>query len=250
MWWCMPPHMVAPKVGDSPTTRNGAKHLHMWGRIKSVAWGSPVRKVVTVLAAVFVLPAWILNFERLMEANGWDRLLADNVPLLLQLLEALLSDTFRWLVVGGAAALLMESGWRFWRQRQMQTVSTPLPPESPADTRTEREKVMAARRSIGDINEQIGRAKQFVDRAYGSSDRDLGKRYQNARPLIEAALTVMQKAGIPTPPLSRFDIPEIDQLSQYLHQIEPFLDRDLYGEAQRLAAMECTRISKWSANRT
>ena len=72
-------------------------------------WGSPTRRVVTVLFTVFIMPAWVFNYETWLEANGYNNLLtSDDSPLiggLNSVLSFLISGNFRLLIIGAAIAL-------------------------------------------------------------------------------------------------------------------------------------------------
>lgn len=92
----------------------------MLAKLIKIVWGTPVRKVVTLLTGLFVLPAWVFNYENWLQTNGYDALLTDPkspvLAILGQVLAFVTSTELRAAVFGAAIALVGEGLWR-WNKR-------------------------------------------------------------------------------------------------------------------------------------
>lgn len=88
----------------------------MLDRLRRIVWGTPVRKIVTGLMAVLVMPAWILNYEKFLEAQGLDRLLLGDGPYskaISALWSTVTSPALRWAIIGAAIALVLDGLYRY-----------------------------------------------------------------------------------------------------------------------------------------
>ena len=98
--------------------------------IKSVFWGSPVGKVAYVLTGLFLLPAWVFNYENWLSVNGYDKLLTDSESPVLEALGwlagFLASPQPRWFISGAMIALIAEGLWRFLSSRD-ENINPPVP---------------------------------------------------------------------------------------------------------------------------
>ena len=114
---------------DSQNEGVHGKVSGMGGFIQKIFWGTPVRKVLSVLTVLFFLPAWVFNYENWLSENGYDKLLTDSESPLLKGLGALaaflLSSEPRWFLAGAMVALVAEGIWRF-RSSRAESVNTPL----------------------------------------------------------------------------------------------------------------------------
>lgn len=101
--------------------------LHVISRI---LWGNPIRKLISVMTGLFILPAWVFNYEDWLTKNGYNELLtSQGSPVRMLVSDALVflfSTEFKIFLSGAAIALIAEGLWRF-RNTQIDLNRNPSP---------------------------------------------------------------------------------------------------------------------------
>jgi hypothetical protein len=136
----------------------------MLARIWKVIWGTPARKIVTILVAVFVMPAWVFNYEKWLQTNGYDSFLADHNSAFWRVIgwisSVVTSSGFRWAIVGAALALIADGAYRYRRQGAPDVQTPALEPADPA-----------RREQLNALIEHINKLYQSFGMAIGREDR-------------------------------------------------------------------------------
>jgi hypothetical protein len=233
----------------------------MFARIVPVIWGSPLRRLVTVLCAVFVVPVWQYTVGVLLQMQGWDVALQKNAPPIWSFLAGLASSHFKMFLLGAAVALLGESLWRSLKRKKetatdlVHVRAVTLPQEKPAEpTPADLSTFAKTRRALQGVQALEGifsLARKRADRTWeGNTMGVLEGLIRKQIPAIESNILYIAEVGLPVPQLlKKFDMSEIAQLEEYMRHIKPFLDNGQLAAAAQRALSEANRIDQWIAMR-